>query len=375
MKKFLLLILIFTSGLLLLLFINREIVVKKVFAPTPVTGESGVSVTSPEVVAADVAVVAENLEIPWDLVFLPNGEILVSERSGFLVKLSDQSRIAITGTKHQGEGGLLGLALHPNFSNNNFLYLYLTATVNGGLLNRVERYIWQADTLNFDKIIIDNIPGASYHDGGQLEFGPDGFLYIATGDAGDSNLAQNVNSLAGKILRLHDDGSIPVDNPWGTAVYSYGHRNVQGLAWDGQGRLWATEHGRSGVRSGFDELNLIAPGKNYGWPEIEGDAVKNNMETPVINSGATATWAPAGLAYLDGSLFFGGLRGNALYQFDISSGQLTSHFYQEFGRIRAVVKGPDGFLYISTSNRDGRGEVQAGDDKIIKINPKIFQNL
>ena len=282
----------------------------------------------------------------------------------------------IEGVEHKGEGGLLGMVLHPRFSENRWIYLYLTTKNDSGLINRVERYRFEKDRLAEKKIIIDNIPGASYHDGGRIAFGPDNYFYITTGDAGNSNLAQDINSLAGKILRLKEDGSIPKDNPFGNAVYSYGHRNSQGLAWDNQGRLWATEHGRSGVLSGLDELNLIEKGKNYGWPEIQGDEKKTGMETPIVQSGADETWAPAGMAYWNGSLFFAGLRGESLYEvkiLDNNKVSLKAHFRREFGRIRTVVLGPDGYFYITTSNTDGRGDPKPNDDKIIRINPNVFR--
>ena len=283
---------------------------------------------------------------------------------------------AIEGVEHVGEGGLLGMALHPQFSENRWIYLYLTTNIGNGLKNRVERYRFEGDRLSEKTIIIDNIPGAAYHDGGRIAFGPDGYLYITTGDAGSSNLAQDINLLAGKILRLKDDGSIPPDNPFGNAVWSYGHRNSQGLAWDKEGNLWATEHGRSGILSGLDELNLIEKGENHGWPVIQGDEKKEDMKSPIVQSGADETWAPAGIAFWDGSLFFGGLRGESLYEATILNGNkvaLKARFRQEFGRIRAVILGADGYLYITTSNTDGRGDPNPNDDKIIRINPGVFQ--
>jgi glucose/arabinose dehydrogenase len=221
-------------------------------------------------------------------------------------------------------------------------------------------------------VILADIPGAQFHDGGRMAFGPDGLLYITTGDAGNGANAQDRNSLAGKILRLKDDGSIPSDNPFGTL----GHRNPQGLAWDDAGRLWATEHGRSGARSGFDEINLIEAGKNYGWPDSEGDETADGVIAPVRHSGASATWAPAGAAFFDGSIFFTGLRGEALYEARLHEREIesfTAHFAGEFGRLRAAVLGPDGFLYITTSNTDGRGRPRSDDDKIIKVDPAIFR--
>ncbi len=220
------------------------------------------------------------------------------------------------------------------------------------------------------------IKGSVNHDGGRIAFGPDGYLYITTGDAENSHLAQNKNSLNGKILRIKDDGSIPSDNPFGNAVYSMGHRNPQGLAWDKDGTLWETEHGPSGIQTGYDEINIITKGANYGWPEIRGEQTKEGFVSPVIQSGSKDTWAPSGMKYWNGSLFFSGLRGEALYEAKISKENklnLITHFKQRFGRIRAVVLGADGFIYLSTSNRDGRGQVREGDDKIIKINPRIFR--
>lgn len=316
-------------------------------------------------------VVAENLQIPWEVAFLPDGDMLVTERPGTLKRIGrDQRQYTIDGVRHKGEGGLLGLALHPKFSENHFIYLYLTTASGAGLTNRVERYRYENDNLTDRKVIIENIPGAANHDGGRIAFGPDGYLYITTGDAQNSDLAQDKNSLAGKILRLADDGSIPADNPFGNAVYSYGHRNPQGLAWDDRRALWATEHGRSGVLSGLDELNLIEKGKNYGWPTIQGDETREGMETPVLHSGPSTTWAPAGLAFKDGSLYFGGLRGESIYRAKITGGrqiELARLYQGQFGRVRAATIGPDGDLYITTSNTDGRGNPQPADDKVIRI--------
>jgi glucose/arabinose dehydrogenase len=323
-----------------------------------------------------VSVIAEGLEIPWDILFLPDGDMLVSERPGRITKISldgERTDIPYEGAKTGGEGGLLGMTLHPEFTNNRFIYIYLTALGEGGLtVNRVERYKLENNTLSDHKLIVGNIPGALYHDGGRIEFGPDGMLYVATGDATRENWAQDIDSLAGKILRVRDDGTIPTDNPFDSAVYSYGHRNPQGLAWDSAGRLWETEHGRSGVLSGLDEINLIEAGKNYGWPEIEGNETRSGMVTPERHSGSSDTWAPASLVYLNGKLYFGGLKGEALYEATLAGRAVTElreYFKGEFGRIRTVRIGPDGMLYLTTSNRDGRGRVTAGDDKIIRVNP------
>jgi len=316
---------------------------------------------------ARFSTVAENLEIPWALTFLPDNRILVTERPGRVKIVNQNGNLALAATissvKHIGEGGLLGIALHPNFKENSFVYLYYTYSGSGNnTLNRVARYKLENNQLINEEIIVNEIPGASNHNGGRIKFGPDNMLYITTGDAQNPSQAQNRNSLAGKILRVTDEGSPAPGNPFGNLVYSFGHRNPQGLAWD-RNKLWATEHGPS-TR---DEVNLIETGKNYGWPEIEGDEKKSGLENPVLNSGSD-TWAPSGAAFYQGSVFFGGLRGSALFE-KTADNKLEEHFKNEFGRIREVVLGPDNYLYITTSNRDGRGLVKPGDDKIIRIDP------
>ncbi len=330
-----------------------------------------------DVVKNDESTVAGNLNIPWEIAFLPNGNILITERPGKLVLLDDNKKIIeVKGVEHIGEGGLLGMALHPEFNKNHFVYLYLTTKVNGELMNEVRRYKLEGNSLSEEKTILSGILGSKGHDGGRIKFGPDGMLYATTGDALHENLSQDTTSLNGKILRIKDNGSIPSDNPFGNAVYSYGHRNVQGLAWDTRGNLWATEHGRSFPKSGLDELNVIKKGANYGWPIIQGDEKKKGMISPVINSGPYETWAPAGAAYLNGRVYFTGLRGKALYEVGISSKQLTSfkkRLEGEYGRLRSVTVGPDGMLYLTTSNRDGRGNPVVNDDKLIKINPSALR--
>jgi glucose/arabinose dehydrogenase len=327
----------------------------------------------------NVEVFAKDLTIPWDFAFLPEGGMLVTERPGQLVYLKpDGSRqsIIIDNVKTTGESGLLGITLHPDFAQNRMLYIYVDHAKGSRLVSEVERYVYKNGALSDKKTIISNIPGALYHDGGRMEFGPDGKLYITTGDATTEQIAQDKNSLGGKILRINDDGSIPNDNPFGTAVYSYGHRNPQGLAWDIEGNLWETEHGRSGVLTGMDEINLITPGANYGWPTIEGSKTKAGMVTPVLNSGATVTWAPASLLFWDGSLFYGGLKGEGLYEAKLDGTKVASlkkYFAKEYGRIRTVQIGPDGMFYFTTSNKDGRGTIQAGDDKILRVNPARFR--
>ncbi|MBW3568817.1 PQQ-dependent sugar dehydrogenase, partial [Candidatus Parcubacteria bacterium] len=196
---------------------------------------------------ANIKIAAVDLNIPWAIAELPGGDLLVTERAGKLKRVgSDRQSIEISGVEHSGEGGLLGLALHPDFAENNKIYLYLTTRTDAGLINRVESYIYKNGGLSEKTIIIDQIPGARFHDGGFIAFGPDDKLYITTGDAGDEQSAQDTSVLSGKILRINADGSIPGDNPFNNAVYSYGHRNPQGLAWDDRDRLWSSEHGPSG---------------------------------------------------------------------------------------------------------------------------------
>lgn len=321
-------------------------------------------------VQENIEVIAQNLNIPWEAVFLPDGEILVTERPGVLLLIKNRQKIFIEGVEDIGEGGLLGIAIHPDFKNNQYVYLYYTYSSTGDdTLNKVVRLKFENTKLTDEQVIVDAIPGAVNHNGGRIKFGPDNFLYISTGDAQNPSLAQDKNSLAGKILRVTDEGKAAPSNPFDNLVYSYGHRNPQGLAFDNQGRLWATEHGPQAM----DELNLIEKGKNYGWPVIQGEQIREGMVSPVIQSGPDITWAPAGAAFYKGSIFFGGLRGEALFKYNMADKSLKKYFSGEFDRIRAVVLDPDGYLYLTTSNTDGRGNPKEGDDKLIKVNLKIFK--
>nr|WP_233739818.1 PQQ-dependent sugar dehydrogenase [Halovenus carboxidivorans] len=313
------------------------------------------------------------MDVPWEVVVLGEGRYLVTERSGDLLLIEDGQRRVLEqfdelDTPPLGEGGLLGIAVHPNFEENNYLYVYQTVA-RESVENTVRRYEvdFASNELRNETVIIDGIPSDRFHNGGRIAFGPDDHLYVTTGDATQSDLAQDRGSLAGKILRLTPDGGVPEDNPFGNEVYSYGHRNPQGLAWDDRGRLWATEHG-SDAR---DELNLVERGANYGWPEIRGDETAPEMRSPVFHSGAYETRAPAGTAAVDGSVFFAGLRGERLYEATITGERVsafTAHFSGDFGRIRGVTVGPDReYLYLTTSNTDGRGEPGADDDRLIRI--------
>ena len=333
----------------------------------PVGVSEGVDVKKADIEEPEV--VLDNLDIPWEIVFLPGGEMLITKRPGnvLLVSLSKE-RYAIDEVRHLGEGGLLGMALHPEFEDNGYLYLYMTTDND----NRVVRYRFDDGELLRDRTIIDSIPMARFHNGGRIKFGPDGYLYITTGDAQNTSLSQDRSSLAGKILRITAEGEVPEDNPFGNEVYSYGHRNPQGITWDDEGRLWSTEHGPSAR----DELNLIEVGNNYGWPEIVGDEEREGMVTPVLHSGDDYTWAPGGVIFWDGSIFFTGLRGSAVYEAKLEGGDVADfliHFREDFGRIRTIREGPDGMFYLLTNNTDGRGRPEADDDKLIRIDPRMFR--
>ena len=332
-----------------------------------------------------VETVAENLKIPWSIAWTPDGTIFFTERDGHLKTIKDGMVSEPIFSVDVGgvEGGLLGIALDPNYSENHYIYLYYTYNDFLSTKNKVVRYVESNLTLSEDKILIDEIPGGPYHDGGRIKFGPDGKLYITTGDAANADLAQDKNSIAGKILRINSDGTIPEDNPFGDSpIYSIGHRNPQGLDWDESGRLVATEHGPSGFYGlAHDEINLIEPGLNYGWPDIIGPQESEGLITPIFNTGDD-TWAPSGSDFYDGQkipqwsgkYFVANLRGTHLHiiDFDLENNKIISHqklFDGEFGRLRDVATGPDGYLYILTSNRDGRGAPQVNDDKILRIVP------
>ena len=362
-----------------LLAIIVYLVVAKRELPSPPSATDSTDSMNVVTEADRVEVVAKNLEVPWAIAFLRDGKMLVTERRGTVQLISKDGKATqvaqIKNVKQFSESGLHGIALHPKFEENRFVYLYYTYGEGiGQTLNRVVRMSFDGNSLKDEKIIVDKIPGAPNHDGGRIKFGPDGFLYITTGDAQEPSSSQEENSLAGKILRVTDEGSPAPGNPFENSVYSYGHRNPQGITWDESGNLWETEHGPSGgsLGTGNDEINKIESGKNYGWPTIQGDQTKEGMETPLKNSTKDIAWAPAGAAFIGNSLFFGGLRGQTLYEAVIQNGQIIDfkeHLKGEFGRIREVIVGPDNMLYMTTSNRDGRGFPKAEDDKILKINP------
>ena len=340
-------------------------------------GSSGGSNEVIRPMQGDLEELITDLDTPWDMAFLPDGTMIVTERKGTVVHIAKDGTRTVTDISpvvEDSESGLLGVALHPNFAQNKYLYIYYKHT-NGP--NRVERYtLASTNKLSQQVLILDNIPSKRNHSGGRLRFGPDGHLYIATGDASNASNSQNRNSLGGKILRVTDEGDPVSGNPFNNEVYSMGHRNPQGLAWDSAGRLWATEHGPSGSQgSGCDELNLIEPGNNYGWPDSRCSSNNGGHTAPRHQTTSGTTWAPSGVAYWNDRLIVAGLRGSRLYEANLngtSVGNIEEHFENTYGRLRGVSLGPDGMIYISTSNRDGRGRPTTGDDKIIRINPSAY---
>jgi len=337
----------------------------------------------------------KGLKVPWSLVFLPDGRALVSERPG-RIRLIREGRLvsapyADLDVAATGEGGLMGLALHPDFPKEPFVYAMHTYRKGGDLFNRVIRLRDTGEKGVLEKVIIEGIPGGSVHDGGRIAFGPDGMLYICTGEAGQKELAQEINSLAGKILRLTPEGQIPRDNPFpGSPVYSYGHRNPQGIAWEPKSKaLFASEHGPSGESARFanDEINVIEKGGNYGWPRAIGAPGSREYRDPIIVWKTTTP--PAGITFYNGdllpykgALFVATLASESLIKITLekegdsfSVKGIERWFAKNFdeginGRLRDVVQGPDGALYFLTSNTDGRGTERPGDDKIYRIIPR-----
>ncbi|MEV5738727.1 PQQ-dependent sugar dehydrogenase [Microbispora rosea] len=310
-------------------------------------------------------VVATGLRAPWGMAFLPDGSALVSQRdTADIMRVPRGSapvKVAtVPNVSPGGEGGLLGIAVSPVYALDQWVYAYYTSASD----NRVVRF--RLSSPQAQQPILTGIPRAQTHNGGRIAFGPDGRLYVGTGDAGNAANAQNLNSLGGKILRIRPDGTVPVDNPFaGSPVYSYGHRNVQGLAWDESGRLYATEFGQNT----WDELNRILPGRNYGWPICEGVCSDPRFTNPLV-VWSPAEASPSGLAYAKGTLFAAALRGTRLWTVPISGGTPgtpAAEFQGTYGRLRAVAIGPDCSLWVATSNRDGRGTPADGDDRIIRV--------
>lgn len=318
----------------------------------------------------EIAVLATGLRIPW-AIERHNGVFYVSERGGTVAAISDRGvtrkpvRISKT-LRAIGEGGFLGFVLMPDFDKSRSAVAYHTYEQDGAVYNRIVLLKENEEEWTETAALLEGIPGSDNHNGGRLAIGPDGLLYATTGDTYKEDLAQNTDTLAGKILRLKLDGGVPEDNPIpGSYLYSYGHRNPQGLAWDANGQLYATEHGPSGNPGGHDEINLIKPGANYGWPLVIGDQTSPGTEPPLYHTGDEAI-APSGAAFDDsGRLLVAGLRGEKLFSFDPAGGELSGRLSGE-GRIRDV-KVYDGYVYVITNNTDGRGRPAAEDDRLIRI--------
>jgi glucose/arabinose dehydrogenase len=341
--------------------------------------------------------VAVNLEVVWSIVFAPDNRMFFTERPGRVRvvedgKLQADAFFVVPDVEPTGENGLMGMALHPNFAENHFVYLaYAYREASGGDQGvRVSRYRENGATLTEPKIIVENIPAARYHSGTRLRFGPDGKLYITTGDATNQSEAQKLNTLAGKTLRLNDDGSVPADNPFVSQknarpeIWTYGHRNAQGMDFQPEsGLMFQTEHGPSlidGVslfkRSGGDEVNVVERGKNYGWAKISHDMTRDGMETPIIQYSPAI--APASGMFYRGAMFpelknnflFGALKGEALVRLVLDKRKIVSQdklLLKQYGRIREIAEAPDGSIYFSTSNRDGRGSPAKDDDRILRL--------
>ena len=333
-------------------------------SPSPMAS-SGSSATTAVQRPTVTGTLATGLKAPWSVVPLSPDAALISQRNTAEILLLRDGQTSVAGTVAQalpaGEGGLLGLAMRSEDAKR--VYAYYTAATD----NRVVSFAFDGSTLSDETLILGGIPKGQIHDGGRIAFGPDGFLYIATGETGQPELAQDKTSLAGKILRVRPDGNPAPGNPdQGSPVWSYGHRNVQGLAWDSADRLWATEFGQSDV----DELNLIEPGRNYGWPQCEGSCQIPGMTNPKATWSPTATASPSGLAIVDDTAWVAALRGEALYSVRLkgdSAEQPKGWFEQQYGRIRDVVQGPDGTLWMLTNNTDGRGQPRPDDDQLLQV--------
>lgn len=336
-----------------------------------------------------VEVVVQNLTVPWSIVFTDPERMIVSERTGAIREiqngtLNPSPLFTFTDTARGGEIGLMGLAADPEYAANKYLYACVGYRTNAGFADKVVLLADQGTSLFEVRTLLDNIPAASNHAGCELAFGPDNKLYISTGDATEGDLAQDLNSLGGKILRINADGTIPADNPFpGSAIYSYGHRNPQGIDWNSQGILYEAEHGPSGNDGpgGGDEINMIKSGVNYGWPLVSHNETREGTEQPLITY--TPAEAPSSLLMYDGAVFpqfydaalVAALRGQGIIWVQFDSADPTKVTASQkldqvsVGRVREITQGPDDYIYFTSSNTDGRGRVTTGDDKIYRLVP------
>ncbi|MGH9004713.1 MAG: PQQ-dependent sugar dehydrogenase, partial [Acidimicrobiia bacterium] len=321
--------------------------------------------TEVPVPSASQTVLVSGLRLPWGIAFLPDRTALVTEReSARILSVTPEGKVTevqkLSEVDPGGEGGLLGLAVSPSFATDRLVFVYYTAASD----NRIVRFRFENGQMGAQQVVLSGIPKGTIHNGGRIAFGPDGMLYAGVGETGNTALAQNLSSLGGKILRMTPTGAPAPGNPFGTLVWTYGHRNVQGLAWDAQGRMYATEFGQNT----FDEVNRIQAGNNYGWPTVEGTGTNPAFTNPLL-TWTTAEASPSGLAFDDGSLWAAGLRGRRLWQVPLTAtggvGTPVAHLTNQFGRLRTAVTAPDGTLWVTTSNRDGRGTPTADDDRIL----------
>jgi glucose/arabinose dehydrogenase len=336
--------------------------------PGSAPGSAPASGSAPAAGTGAPEAIATGLNVPWAIAFLPGGDALVSEReTGRVVRVpaggggtAQVMRIPDVATDDSSEGGLLGLAVSPGYASDGLVYAYYTTRTD----NRIVRFSLGGAV----RPILTGLRRGNIHNGGRIAFGPDGKLYAGVGETGNKGLAQQRTSRNGKILRINPDGSVPADNPFGgSPVWSYGHRNVQGLAWDKAGRLWATEFGQNRL----DEVNLIQPGHNYGWPVVEGrgDTHGGAYTNPLV-TWPTDEASPSGAAIIGNIMYIGALRGTAVLRVKLDGAAATAGtalFRGVYGRIRAVAAAPDGRLWFATSNRDGRGKPHGGDDHIYAL--------
>lgn len=344
----------------------------------------------------DTTIIAKGLEVPWEILWSPDNHIWVTERTGNVLRINPENRqiqvLLELDVAQQGESGLLGMALHPDFPNTPWVYLVYTYFESTSIKERLSKFIYQQDQLINEQVLISNIPGNTYHDGSRLIFGPDDKLYMTTGDAGNMSSAQDPNSLSGKILRINDDGTVPADNPVaGSYIWASGSRNAQGLDFSPAGILYSSEHGPDTD----DEINIIEMGRNYGWPNVRGlcntpeelvFCEQFNVREPIQTY--TPTLALAGIAYYNHDLI--PEWNNSLIVTSLKAGKLlvlhldetgmtitgsTTVYDNTLGRLRDVCISNDGRVFVSTSNRDGRGTPKPGDDKIIEIKPETANSI
>jgi glucose/arabinose dehydrogenase len=335
---------------------------------TPSPSPTATKAPAPSVRPRVIGTIASNLAVPWGIAFLPDRSALVTERDSGRVLQVTGRRVREVGrveeARPNNEAGLLGVAVSPSYAEDHRVFVYASTDTD----NRVLRTTLRNGKLGRLTPILTGIPLGTNHDGGRMVFGPDKLLYVSTGESGQPGLAQDRGSLGGKILRITSDGRPAPGNPdRSSPVWTWGHRNVQGLAFDGNGNLWASEFGQDT----FDELNLIEKGRNYGWPMVEGKGDEAGLQDPQV-TWATDDASPSGLAFLDGRLWLGALRGERLWRVDVKGRKASAEkpfFVGRYGRIRTVVAAPDGNLWVTTSNRDGRGNPAAEDDRILLVRP------